>query len=201
MVFFGPNSGIKYLVFPEFRYLVYDTEIYNLYLPKSEDLKKTMVKKAHCTCIEALDGKFAMPVGVHYLPRATTGEERLKQSVESIECIQTCLSCIRRGKMSFEGSVLKVNSHCKLRCLECITQHAVSQGCKEIGHKFVRACDECLEEGVECVKMVSLAWIVNQRIKNSHRTLSQNQRHNGQPNKAATKEMLTAFLTLFMLTK
>ena len=33
------------------------------------------------------------------------------------------------------------------------------------GHKFVRACDECLEEGVECVKMVSLAWIVNQRIK------------------------------------
>ena len=167
--------------------------------PKTEELKKTMVKEAHCTCIETLDGKFAMPVGVHYLPSATTGEEQLKQSVESIECIQTCLSCIRKGKMSFEGSILKGNGHCKSRCLECITQQAVCQSCKEIGHKFVhptlRACDECLNEGVECVKMVSLAWIMDSesKNKNSQQTLSQNQRDNEQPNWAATTEMLTAF--------
>ena len=97
--------------------------------PKSEDLKKTMVKEAHCTCIETLDGKFAMSVGVHNLSSATTGEEQLKQSVESIECIQTCLSCIRKGKMSFERSVLKGNGHCKSRCLECITQLAACQSC------------------------------------------------------------------------
>ena len=48
-----------------------------------------------------------MSVGVHNLPSATTGEEQLKQSVESIECIQTCSSCIRKGKMSFERSVLE----------------------------------------------------------------------------------------------
>ena len=28
--------------------------------PKSGDLKKTMVKEAHCSCIETIDGKFAM---------------------------------------------------------------------------------------------------------------------------------------------
>ena len=83
--------------------------------------------------------------------------------------------------MSFKVSVLKGNGHCKSRCLERMTQQAVCRGCKEIGHKFVhptlRACDECLEEGVECVKMVSLEWIIDSesKNKNSQQTLSQNQ--------------------------
>lgn len=167
--------------------------------PKTEELKKVMVKEAHCTCIQTLDGKFAMPVGVHYLPSGTTGEEQLKLSVESIEYIQTCLSCIKKGKMSFEGSVLKGNGQCKSRCSECIAQQAVCQSCKEIGHKFVhptlRACDECLNEGGECVRMVALAWIMDSesKNKNSQKALSQNQRNNEHPDVAATSELLTAF--------
>lgn len=167
--------------------------------PKTEELKKVMVKEAHCTCIQTLDGKFAMPVGVHYLPSGTTGEEQLKLSVESIEYIQTCLSCIKKGKMSFEGSVLKGNGQCKSRCSECIAQQAVCQSCKEIGHKFVhptlRACGECLNEGGECVRMVALAWIMDSELKNknSQKALSQNQRNNEHPDVAATSELLTAF--------
>ena len=45
------------------------------------------------------------------------------------------------------------------------------------------------------MKVVSLAWIMDSesKNKNSRQTLSQNQRDNEQPNRAATTEMLTAF--------
>ena len=43
--------------------------------PDTEELKKTVVKEAHCTGTETLDGKFAIAIGVHYLPTAVTGND------------------------------------------------------------------------------------------------------------------------------
>jgi len=98
--------------------------------PDTEEVKKTMVKEAHCTCTETLSsGKFAIPVGVHYLPTAVTGNKQLEQSLQSTGCLETCLSCTRKGKMCFSGSVLKSKGHCKSTCSECISLQDVCQEC------------------------------------------------------------------------
>lgn len=167
--------------------------------PKTEELKKAMVKEAHCTCIETLDGKFAIPVGVHYLPTAVTGNEQLEQSLESIGCLETCLSCIRNSKMCFSGSVLKGKGHCKSACAECISLQDVCQACQEVGHKFInpalRACDECLNKGEDCIKLVCLAWIMDSesKNKNSQTSLNQNQKDNEDGDETDSTDLLTAF--------
>ena len=167
--------------------------------PDTEELRKTMVKEAHCTCIETLDGKFAILVGVHYLPTAVTGNEQLEQSLQSIGCLETCLSCIRKGKMCFSGSVLKGKGHCKSTCSECISLQDVCQECRKVGHKFInpalRACDECLNTGDDCIKMVCLAWIMDSesKNKNSQTSLNQNQKDNEDTDQTDSTVLLTAF--------
>ena len=86
------------------------TKAYNALEP--DELKNSIAKEVHCSCIETLDGKFAIPVGVHYLPSSVSANQQLKQSLQSIECMETCLACIRNSKMSFEGAVLKGNGQC-----------------------------------------------------------------------------------------
>ena len=77
----------------------------------AEELKKILVKEAHCLCVETLDGKIAIPVGVHFLPSEVSGEEQLEQSMSAVSYVQTCLSCLKDSKMAFQGAVLKGQGH------------------------------------------------------------------------------------------
>ena len=86
--------------------------------PKAEELKKNLVKEAHCLCTETLDGKIAIPVGVHFLP----GKEQLEKSMSAVSCIQTCLSCLKDSKMAFQKAVIKCQGHCQSGCKNCICQ-------------------------------------------------------------------------------
>ena len=43
--------------------------------PTTEELKKILVKEGHCLCVETLDGKIAIPVGVHFLPSEVSGKD------------------------------------------------------------------------------------------------------------------------------
>jgi hypothetical protein len=153
--------------------------------PDTEILKNEMVKEAHYICIETLDGKFAIPVGAHYLPSAVSGPEQLEQSVASFEVLNTCLSCLKNLKMSFAGAVLKGNGHCKAERPDCKTSsdnERICDHCQDVGHKFVkpslRACEECITNGEECVKMVCLIWTMDSESKNksSQITLTQKQK-------------------------
>ena len=137
----------------------------------AEELKKILVKEAHCLCVETLDGKIAIPVGVHFLPSEVSGEEQLEQSMSAVSCVQTCLSCLKDSKLAFQGAVLKGQGHCQSVCQNCISQ---GEECTECSgrHKFVhpalRACKECLEKDRECVKMVCLAWVMDSESKNKN---------------------------------
>ena len=75
--------------------------------PTTEELKKILVKEGHCLCVETLDGKIAIPVGVHFLPSEVSGEDQLEQSMSAVSCVQTCLSCLKDSKMAFQGAVIK----------------------------------------------------------------------------------------------
>ena len=112
------------------------------------------IKEAHCICIETLDGKFAIPIGAHYLPSAVSGSEQLEQSVANFEVLNTCLSCLKNSMMSFAGAVLKGNGHCNSECPDCKTtteNERVCDHCQDVGHTFVkpslRACEECITNG------------------------------------------------------
>ena len=53
-----------------------------LYIKNNSEIDKDtllegLVKEAHCGCLQTLDGKFAFPVSVEYLPSSVTGEEQL----------------------------------------------------------------------------------------------------------------------------
>ena len=139
--------------------------------PTAEELKKILVKEAHCLCVETLDAKIAIPVGVHYLSSEVNGEEQLEKSMSAVRCIQTCLSCLKDSKMEFQGAVLKGQGHCQSGCQNCISQ---GEACTECSgrHKFVhpalRACNECLEKDQECVEMVCLAWLMDSESKNKN---------------------------------
>ena len=138
--------------------------------PKGEELKDILVKEAHCICVETLDGNFALPVGVHYLPNKVSGEQQLEQSMTSISCMQTCLGCLKDRKMAFKGAVLKGKGHCKSACETCIANQMICAQCSQASHKFLdpalRACNECLEKNIECVKMVCLGWSMDSESKN-----------------------------------
>lgn len=159
--------------------------ICNNEFPDAEVLKNEMVKEAHCISIETLDGKFAIPVGAQYLPSAVSGSEQLEQSVASFEVLNTCLSCLKNSKMSFAGAVLKGNGHCKSECPDCektTENKRVCDHCQDVGHTFVepwlRACEECITNGDECIKMVCLVWMMDSESKNksSQITLTQKQK-------------------------
>ena len=150
--------------------------------PDNEVLKNEMVKEVHCICIETLDGKFAIPIGAHYLSSAVSGSEQLEQSVASFEVFNTCL---KNSMMSFAGAVLKGNGHCNSECPDCkttIENEHVCGHCQDVGHTFVelslRTCEECITNGEECVKMVCLIWTMDSESKNksSQITLTQKQK-------------------------
>ena len=86
-------------------------------------------------------------------------------------CVQTCLSCLKDSKMAFQGAVIKGQGHCQSVCPNCISQGEVCNECSG-RHKFVhpalRACKECLEKDQECVKMVCLAWVMDNESKNKN---------------------------------
>ena len=97
------------------------------------------------------------------------------------------------------GSVLKGKGHCKSTCSECISLQDVCQECRKVGHKFInlalRACDECLNTGDDCIKMVCLAWIMDSesKNKNSQTSLNQNQKDNEDADQTDSTVLLTAF--------
>lgn len=74
------------------------------------------MSRKHSLCIETLDGKIAIPVGVHFLPGEVSGEEQLEKSMSAVSCIQTCLSCLKDSKMAFQGAVIKGQGHCQSGC-------------------------------------------------------------------------------------
>ena len=164
--------------------------------PTTEELKKILVKEGHCLCVETLDGKIAIPVGVHFLPSEVSGEDQLEQSMSAVSsCVQTCLSCLKDSKMAFQGAVIKGQGHCQSVYPNCISQGEVCNECSG-RHKFVhpalRACKECLEKDQECVKMVCLASVMDSesKNKNSQTTLTKRQ---SETESTTDADLVTAF--------
>ena len=160
--------------------------------PTAAQLKKILVKEAHCLCVETLDGKIAIPVGVHFLPSAVSGEEQLEQSMSAIRCLQTCLSCLNDSKMTFEGAVLKGKGQCQSSCQNCISHGELCRASHKFVNPALRACKECLEKGHECVKMVCLAWIMDSESKNKNSQILLTEKQNESETTTDT-DLVTAF--------
>ncbi len=64
------------------------------------------------------------------------------------------------------SSVIAKSDCCKsCLCKQCLELQAVCDKCKEIGqishYPTLRACQRCLEKGVQCTKLIVLTWSVD----------------------------------------
>ena len=105
----------------------------------------------------------SLSVGVSYrAQKGKTGEnlkDSLIQEVLQIQCCRMCLDLL--------ASSVIVKSDCCKSCLckQCLELQAVCDKCKEIGqishYPTLRACQRCLEKGVQCTKLIVLTWSVD----------------------------------------
>lgn len=171
------------------------TALIDLQFTRDRELKKILVKEGHCLCVKTLDGKIAIPVGVHFLPSEVSSEDQSEQSMSAVSCVQTCLSCFKDSKMAFQGAVIKGQGHCQSVCPNCISQREVCNECSG-RHKFVHPelcpCKECLEKDQECVKMVCLAWVMDSESKNKNSQTILTQRQS-ETESTTDADLVTAF--------
>lgn len=125
----------------------------------------------------------------------------------SIQCLQVCPSCLKNSKMEFKGAILRGRGHCQSSCETCISSEEVCTQCSLQSHQFVspllRACNECLENDRECVKMACLAWIKDSKskYKSSQIALTEKQKESESARQHQTKSWWQLFPTLCMLQK
>ena len=135
-----------------------------------DTLKEGLVKEAHCGCLQTLDGKFAFPVSVEYLPSSVTGKEQLISSTSNMQNLQCCLNYLKKSKMQFQGAVMTGLGQCNASCDKCLQEKDVCNECAALGHKFInpalRACSECIENEQKCIKLCLLSWIMDCESKN-----------------------------------
>lgn len=133
-------------------------------IPDPEEIKTSLITSADVTYATTLDNGATMPVGVHYRPKAVTGEEILTCFQETAKTVQTCERCLKRQHCD-KHIVTSDTANCRSVCEQCIGSKSVCASCKEKGHESyipsLRACDSCLRDGVTCNKMVALAVVTD----------------------------------------
>ena len=126
--------------------------------PTSDFLRSNVVTEANVSYISTLDNKVSMPVGVRFVPKSgKTGENMKKQFLEDITILQTCQRCLKNTESPEHVIANKEEvNHCQSKCEMCIEGRAVCQQCQlsqQPSHlPPLRACQKCLQAGVQCVR-------------------------------------------------
>lgn len=129
-------------------------------IPDPEKIKVNLITSADVTCAISLDNSVTMPVAVHYRPKSVTGEVIFSSMENEIKTIQTCQGCLER-QHSTKHIITSETSACVSKCEECMSLKSVCIACKEKGQvshlQSLRACNDCLQNGEICKKLVVLA--------------------------------------------
>lgn len=140
--------------------------------PTPEFLKQILVKEADCCCVTTLDGKLSLPIGIDYLPPGLTGEDTKISFMSKIQLIQTCLRCLKSGRISSKSGVLVTNDPkvCNSRCEECLNNNEICSACTKNHHASVhpsmRRCNACVQLETQCIKCVVLIVTNDSESKN-----------------------------------
>ena len=121
--------------------------------PDLEELKQAMVTEVDVTFLTTLDNKVAFPVGVYYLTKKGSGEERYTQFSNMICTVQTCTTCLAAA--TAEQHILG-HTQCYSYCQHCFTLKAVCDECQLLGHTSyipqLKRCNQCVKDNVPCYK-------------------------------------------------
>ena len=110
----------------------------------------------------------SVPVGVYYLGKTLTGEERYAQFSRMIEKVQICYNCV--NTVNTTDNVLTGERRCVSTCDECIHQERVCDNCQLLGHvshlQQLRKCDFCIRDNIPCSKLAVMVLSSDCETKN-----------------------------------
>ena len=120
-------------------------------IPEPEEIKKNVLTSAEVICATSLDNDSSMPFGVCYRPKSVSGQEMLKSIQDIAMTLETCERCVKH-QTSVNHIISSNTLPCISKCDACFHSQSVWAACKENGQvshiPSLRACDRCLEEGV-----------------------------------------------------
>ena len=140
--------------------------------PNNDELKSKMVSEADVTFLTALDNSVSMPVGVHYLPKAFSGQDMevvFTNSMVSVEICSNCLSeCIRQENYILTKYL--IDDVCKSHFDQCWILSETCEDCLRLGHTShlpaLRACFSCIQKGIKCTRVAVFAISTDCEEKN-----------------------------------
>jgi len=125
--------------------------------PTSEFLRSNVVTEANVSYLSTLDNEVNVPVGVRFVPKSgKTGENMKAQFLEDIVILPTSLRCLKDTKTpEYVIPDKEAVAHCKSKCDACLEEGAVCQHCQYFQPSHLpplRACERCLNAGVQCIR-------------------------------------------------
>ncbi len=94
--------------------------------PPLNDIKASIATEVDVTFETTLDNKVSFPVGVYYLNKSNSGEDRYNQFIDMIKKVQVHAHCVRTGQI--HNNIL-IQSPCSSHCENCILKSAVCNAC------------------------------------------------------------------------
>lgn len=123
--------------------------------PDPDFLRQNVVTDADITYISTIDNNISLPVAVTYKPKSgKTGEDIKSQFLYEVCIVQTCLRCLQQATSMRHILHKDSVSNCNSSCSECTEQGKLCDACKNENHlshiPSIRACNRCIENGVQC---------------------------------------------------
>ena len=128
--------------------------------PTPDFLSSHIVTEVVISSVTSLENESSMPCIAEYVPKAgKTGENLFKSFTENILLLQMCERC--QSVCKSDEHVLQAKAtRCNSTCDECLQRQSVCEQCVVLGHEHyqpsLRACNDCLENGIRCIRRVVL---------------------------------------------
>lgn len=133
-------------------------------IPKASEVKENLVTSANVMYATTMDNGASMPVGVDYLSKRVSGEQTFDIIEGAVKTIQICKRCLSRLN-STEHILDHRDSDCCSTCRHCLEGKAVCPECASQGQvshiPSLRACSNCIADGVQCCRTVVVAVASN----------------------------------------
>ena len=128
-------------------------------VPDLRELKETLVTEVDVTFLTTLDNKVSFPVGVYYLTKQGSGDDRYTQFADMIYVVQACI-CTNCLSTTPSNQHIVNYTPCTSYCLQCVASEAVCDECKLLGHTShklqLRRCNQCVKDNIKCCKFAVL---------------------------------------------
>ena len=128
---------------------------------KNPDLSKYLKEDIATEAVVTLQNLIVISCVSYCSKKGTSGENLKENVIKEVMQLQCCKACLESSKDTIVCSQCCESSLCET----CLNLEAVCDKCKEEGQlsycPSLRACKRCLENHIQCVKFLVLAWSID----------------------------------------